>query len=418
MTDRLNTRGVLCSTSFMPSWVRPVSADPRASAAEMRERAELGRTLHDQARHEIEVQGSPIYQVVRDLNERFGTPFYTPRRGSAAGPPYWGAWSWKEATVMIATSLGAPEPPWDEATHSWWFNKNHGLFDWVQTPADVAKIPVPDWPNTPQVCAMLEAQARWREAFPGDPAPFDQLYPLNISGNRWMVAAGYPSFIDTGICLLGIANFLAVLAGDRPLADALEDKCFELVTSYGDFLLSRAGLEIEGWMGFGGDVSAMLSPRLYERYGNGFDVRLFDYVKKTYGTDDAALWNLHSCGPSSHLYDVWARHPHRLSIAVMQTRLIPGQVARLRAALPATHLDLTVHPGHFDFASAAPEAVRQMIRQTIMDARHREVAIHIFAVAHAASDLPRLVENLRACYQTMKALEGTTSKNASIPMPT
>ena len=279
MTDELRTRGILCSASFMPSWVKPVSADPRASVAEMRERAALGRSLSEQAEHEIEAQGYSIYQVVRELNERFGTPSYTPRPDGLEAPPCWGHWSWKEATVMIATALGAPEPPWDETTHSWWFNKNHGLFDWVRTPADVARIRVPDWGKTPQVGAMLEAQARWREAFPGDPAPFDMLYPLSIPGNRWMIAAGYPSFIDTGICLLGIANFLAVLASDRSLADALADKCFELITSYGDFLLSMAGMEVEGWMGFGGDVSAMLSPRFYERYGNGFDARLFEYVK-------------------------------------------------------------------------------------------------------------------------------------------
>jgi hypothetical protein len=255
---------------------------------------------------------------------------------------------------------------------------------------------------------MLEAQARWREAFPGDPAPFDMLYPLTIPGNRWMIAAGYPSFIDTGICLLGIANFLAVLAGDHPLADALEDKCFELITSYSDFLLSLAGRKIEGWMGFGGDVAAMLSPRLYERYGNGFDARLFEYIKSAHGAAHDAPWNLHSCGPSAHLYDVWGRHPHRMNIAVMQTRLIPGQVAKLRACLPVTHLDLTVHPGHFDFASASPHTVSEMIRQTVEDAGRREVGIHIFAVAHGPADIPRLVANLRACYQAMEALEGTS----------
>ena len=90
----------------------------------------------------------------------------------------------------------------------------------------------------------------------------------------------------------------------------------------------------------------------------------------------------------------------------MQTRLIPGQVARLRAALPVTHLDLTVHPGHFDFTAATPDAVDRMIRQTINDAGCREVGIHIFAVAHVPDDIPRLVANLQACYQAMDELEG------------
>jgi hypothetical protein len=49
-----------------------------------------------------------------------------------------------------------------------------------------------------------------------------------------------------------------------------------------------------------------------------------------------------------------------------------------------------------------------MIRRTVMDAACREVGIHIFAVAHAPSDLQRLVENLRACYQTMEELERTS----------
>ena len=95
-----------------------------------------------------------------------------------------------------------------------------------------------------------------------------------------------------------------------------------------------------------------------------------------------------------------------MNIAAMQTRLIPGQVARLRTALPVTHLDLTVHPGHFDFAAATPDAVDRMIRQTINDAGCREVGIHIFAVAHVPDDIPRLVANLQACYQAMDELEG------------
>jgi len=128
-----------------------------------------------------------------------------------------------------------------------------------------------------------------------------------------MIAAGYPSFIDTGICLLGIANFL-----------------------------------------------------------------------------------------------VWGRHPYRMNIAMMQTRLIPGQVAKLCANLPVTHLDLTTHPGHFDFVSASPQAVSEMVRQTVEDAGRREVGIHIFAVAHTPADIPRLVANLRACYQAIEELEGTS----------
>ena len=60
MTNDLRTRGVLCSASSMPSWVKPVSADPRASVAEMRERAELGRELRKQAEQDIESQGYPL----------------------------------------------------------------------------------------------------------------------------------------------------------------------------------------------------------------------------------------------------------------------------------------------------------------------------------------------------------------------
>ena len=407
MITQLSRRGVTCTASFMPGWVKPITADPRADADAMCSRAALGRQRRASARQELEAQGRTIYAIVQRLNDGFGERWYADGPdGLPCRPPEWGAWSWQEATVVITTTLGAPEPPWDETTYSWWFNKNHGLFDWVRTPADVARIPVPDWAASPQVRAMFAAQARWRAAFPGDPAHVDMLWPMPIPGGRWVMGGAYPSFIDLGICLLGIDNFLAVLAGNPPLADALLEKCFELSTTYSDYLFVQDPVPISGWLGFGGDVSTMLSPRLYERYGNGWDARLSEHVRARHPeVPPDAPWNLHSCGPSVHLIDVWARHPCRSQIACIQTRLIPGAVARLRASLPNANLQLTAHPGHFDFASADPGAVRRVVRQTVLDAGCRDMELHIFAAAHSPEVVPVLEANLQACYETFEELE-------------
>jgi len=106
------------------------------------------------------------------------------------------------------------------------------------------------------------------------------------------------------------------------------DFCFDLSTSYTEFLHNFYKIDnFNGLSSFGGDFSCMLSPGLYKEYAMGFDMRLV----KRYGN---LFCNLHSCGPSWHLYDVWATYPNKKKIVLMQTRYVRGRMKKLREALP------------------------------------------------------------------------------------
>ena len=65
MTDELRMRGVLCSASFMPSWVKPVGPTRAQAWRRCASGPHWAGRCGDQAEREIEAQGSPIYQVGR-----------------------------------------------------------------------------------------------------------------------------------------------------------------------------------------------------------------------------------------------------------------------------------------------------------------------------------------------------------------
>jgi hypothetical protein len=258
---------------------------------------------------------------------------------------------------------------------------------------------------------MLASHERWKTAFPEDPG-WNRIWYLTLPsryrsrlGGEPAAGINYPSYIDLGIFLLGTTRFLTIIGGEPELADALMDKCFELSATYTEFFLSVEPDRWEALLGFGGDVACMLSPRLYQRYSLDWDARLFEYVQKMHVTPDDLPCNLHSCGPSLHLYSLWGKHPYQKNIATMQTRLLPGQVKKLRDNLPNTFLQLTFHPQHFDFAQAEPAEVKRVLWEAARDAGLRDVYFKVFAVAHQPQDLGRLEANLIAFYETLGEME-------------
>ena len=94
-----------------------------------------------------------------------------------------------------------------------------------------------------------------------------------------------------------------------------------------------------------------------------------------------------------------------MNIACLQTRLIPGTIARLRACLPNAVLQLTAHPGHFDFVSVSRDEVRRIVRGMIVDAGLHDVELNILAAAHEPSVIPALEANLAACSRTLVEIE-------------
>jgi hypothetical protein len=397
---------------FEPTWITIPSPNPRDTIEVMRRQVEAGHAARAAARREMEGRGSCIYRLVSAFNEQYGETAAR-RAASAAGLMPGGGWNWYDARFMIAECLGAPEPQWNLESASWWQDHEHHL-QWVQTAADVSRIAVPDWRKAAPVAHMLEAHERWVQAFPSD-SGWNAVWYMTLPSGRCspeggepVAGIGYPSFVDLGIFLLGVTNFLTIVGGDEEMADALMDKCFELSTSYVEFYLTIHKSRWEAMLGFGGDMSCLLSPRLYERYGIGWDARLFDFVRRHHDVPATLPCNMHSCGPSPHLYNIWGRHPHRDNIVTIQTRLLPGQVERLRQSLPTTFLELTIHPQHFDLAGVQPGEVKRVLVETARDAGWRDVSITIFAVAHTPENLPALEANILACDEAMQEVNQST----------
>jgi hypothetical protein len=305
---------------------------------------------------------------------------------------------------MIAIALGAPEPLWMNGM--WWHDRGHCPLADVESASEMASLHAPDWANIDCVQRMLASRERWRRERPGEPpAEFGIIWDsLSVPGRGEVAALCYPSFVDLGVYLMGATRFLTVLAGEPELADAFMGLCFGLSTSYIDFLLALEPVSFEGLCGFGGDATFFLSPALYERYSASWDERLFEYVRARHKLPASAPCNLHSCGASSHLYGAWESHPCRANITAVQTRLIPGQVDRLRASLAQTQLELTLHPPEFDLAGAEPAAIRAVLRTSAADADGRDAHFQFITAVHRPEHLPRLARNVQVVVEEMERI--------------
>jgi len=402
----------VCSSVWLElTWLKPIYPDPRESVAEMRRRAAEGKERRERWAEQMAREGRTIWQVTEEINQRFGMPKLRRQMEATGRLPSLGTWNWYDARFMIAECLGAPPPEWDDQTHSWWQERTHYM-DTVRSVADVRAIPIPDWPRTKPVARMLASHARWMEAFPDDGGGWGITYYLTLPGGGAVKSINYPAFVDLGLFLMGATRFLEILGGDREMADALMDKCFELSTSYTEFILSLKEESFDALCGFGGDVTCMLSPRLFDRYGASWDARLFEYVQKVHHAPADIPCNYHSCGPSVHLYEKWGRHPHRQNITTLQTRLMPGTVRKLRENMPDTYLELTIHPQHFDLAEQPPERVAAVLWETARDAGFHDLHITLIAVAHEPKQLDRLETSLCVCRDTLTEINEYIAEGA------
>ena len=401
MDQQEPTNRITASVAFQPTWMPRSYPDPKADVPTLRKQAEEAIRLGEQAAQTIKGAGHTIYDIVSRVNAQFGSP--TPRPPQAAkgnGKPHW-RWEWYEPSPFVATALGGPDPEWDAATGSWQMYKGYTVLDWVETPEDVARIPVPDWGETQMAEDMVTSMERWKEAFPHSPPKDVASFALRLPGNKQLHFKGCASFIDLGIYLFGMVRFLQILAGEPDLAEALMQKCFALNTSYGEWWQSLDDAEFEGLIGFAGDVASLLSPHLYWKYSVDWDVMIFDHFRDLYKAGEDMPCNLHSCGPSPHLYSMWGRHPHRDNIQTMQTRLLPGHARALRENLPHTYLQLTIHPQHYDISQHTPDEFRTTFQQVVRDVECRDAHFVVFAVAHEPDQIRMLEANLETLHDAM-----------------
>lgn len=299
---------------------------------------------------------------------------------------------------VCACAYGGPYPTWDPQTASFWHDRHFIPWKNLDSAEQIAAIPIPDWDSVRMVREMRdrynEMQSLRKYNQPIEPEfPWTLFSWTNPDGHRYRFAH-FMSFIDLGCFMVGETEFFTLLAGDEVMANALMEKCFELSTSFSEYLQNMYGLgRPRALSSFGGDNSCMVSPEMYRRYIIKWDQKIID----RYGNLPA---NLHSCGPSAHLYDVWAEYPHREKIVLMQTRGIPGQLPKLRKSLPSTCLQITVHQPQFDFEAAEPEQITALLEGYAAESEYRDMEIVV--VVNRNSNI--LVRNVRTFYQFFERL--------------
>ncbi|MBT3272753.1 MAG: hypothetical protein HN368_06340 [Spirochaetales bacterium] len=406
---------ITADITFEQSWAHQICPDPRLTVDEMREQDFAFRAFKNKMAGELKSNGSDeIYRTIGELSSRFGRARSTWSENASENKPKSVGrnsarpWKWYDARYMIATALGAPKPVWDGTTYSWWMDREQGNpLNAGMSPAEVSAIPIPDWKNLPQVHEMFQSRERWVKAFPDDIPPFSNVSQLDVHAGEKKWFLGFPSFVDLGIFLLGTSDFLAELGMESELAEALLDKSFELSTSYLEFMHSVYPIQMELLLGFAGDTACLLSPSLYKKYSVRWDAMLFEYVQNRYGCAENFPCNLHSCGPSVHLYDAWGEHPHNDNIVVLQTRLVPGTVGSLRKTMKKSVLQLTFHPQHYDVVNAASDDFKHVLINSADSAERRDVHFSVIAVANRPEEVPMLQTNINVMLLALEELNAS-----------
>jgi hypothetical protein len=276
---------------------------------------------------------------------------------------------------IIAAAFGAAYPDWDELSGSFVLPLNANPWAGLDSIAAVERLPIPDWEQNPLV---QENRRKWEEiqALVG-PEKAAQM-PLNWTelqrahprtGKSYRMSA-FPSFLDLGGFLMGSTEFLTILAAEPDLAAALMRKCFEISASYSDCMCGLYGRSRTAWCSLGGDNSCLVSADMYRAYAMAFD-RL---VREKCGNLPR---NLHSCGASRHLYEVWGEYPEREQIVMMQTRAIPGAMKPLRASLPYTCIELTMHQPQVDFERETPARVKALVQEFTEALAFRDMSLTV-----------------------------------------
>lgn len=146
----------------------------------------------------------------------------------------------------------------------------------VRSAADIACIPPPDPSRQGRWPLMLEAVSRVCEAL-GDEvfvvACIDQ-YPFSLA-----------------CALLGMERLMLALWDDRPLVDALLERCIEYSLAYGKALAAAGAHMLSG----GDSPAGLIGPRLYREVALPFEQRLIAGLK----SQTALPVSLHICGKAT-----------------------------------------------------------------------------------------------------------------------
>jgi len=280
-----------------------------------------------------------------------------------------------DGRLIVACAYGAEPPAWDESIGAFWPKDETPVWSGLSTVAEVERLPLPNWDENPLIREDISVREAMKARYGIDRVKAMARswtdYPwTNPTTGVTHNFTTFPTFIDLGGFLMGSTEFLTLLGGEPEVAEALLRKCYRISAGYADYMCRVYESPRIGWGSLGGDNSCVLSPAMYRQYAMAFDAM----VRAHCGNLSR---NLHSCGPSRHLYDVWAEYPERKQIVLMQTRAIPGAMVPLRKALPYTYLQLTIHQPQVDFERETPDRVREIARDLAEALDFREMSISV-----------------------------------------
>lgn len=180
----------------------------------------------------------------------------------------------------------------------------------VWTWADVDRIPPPDPSRQGRLPLMVEAVGRVVDKLGGQAcvvACLDQ-YPFSLA-----------------CALMGMERLMLALVDDRPLVDALLERCVEYGIAYGT-ALAKAGADVLS----GGDSPAgLIGPRLYPEVALPAEQRLIAGLRRA----TSVPISLHICGNSTPILAAMARSgadvleiDHLVDLAAA-CRVVPPEIA-------------------------------------------------------------------------------------------
>ena len=249
---------------------------------------------------------------------------------------------------------------------------------------------MPNWDNNPLVNETFERYERDKSS---------TYYKESRINRPWTTAryndprtgivydsVGYMCVVDLAPFLIGDTEFFSIMTVDDDFTFALLDTCYEIASSYTAYNAKHFGIDTSdmGWESLGGDYSCVMSPALYEKYIKPYDMRRMQENK-------LGFINLHSCGASKHLYDVWGKYPNKDSILLMQTRGIEGRLAHLRQCLPHTLIQLTLHQPQCDFENTTAEEIDRVVRGYAEEANGENLEL-VFIVVQNSESTDRNIE--------------------------
>ena len=301
---------------------------------------------------------------------------------------------------VLAQAFGAPELTWSSETGCLWDDRSRVPLSRPESAEEINALPMPDWDTVPAVQKVLNRKQEIEAALPSIRVTSDCVRWERANPNGRYGFVTIPSFIDMGPFLMGDEHFFESLLMRPEMSHALMGRGLQWAVSYNEYMRDRflhmAGEPVRGVGSMAGDYATMLSPDLYDEYAYGYDHTVMEH----FGPDLPT--NLHSCGPSAHLYEKWTAYPN---VAVLQTRWTDGHLARLRSLMPNTLLEMTFAPPQFDIDHADIADIENLLWQAARDAEFRGVSFH--AIFTGVRDNAATDQRLRAFFKTIEDINNS-----------